>query len=204
MITHRDKGSDGEMARLSNRIGRIGYRISQFWQGLRATIEPEELARVAKLLPPAAFPLFAQMPRDAQRHSLNVLQGVHTAGYSDADLAIAALLHDCGKVAAVQGGVALGLWLRGPLVVMDAILPTLAERLAAPEPTSGWRYTLYVQREHPAIGAIWAAEAGCSALSCWLIANHQAVAAHVDVSQIAQGELARQLLLALQQADNGN
>lgn len=182
---------------------RLGYRISQFWQGLRATVEPEDVARVAELLPPAAFPLFTQMPRDAQRHSLNVLEGVQTAGYQDADLAVAALLHDCGKVAAAQGGVELGLWLRGPLVVLEAVLPQVARRLASPLPTSGWRYTLHVQHEHPAIGAEWAAQAGCSALSCWLIANHQASADAVDASKLAQGDQARHLLVVLQRADNG-
>lgn len=185
-------------------MARLSYRISQFWQGLRATVGPEDLARVATLLPPAAFPLFMQMPRDAQRHSLNVLESTQAAGVNHADLAVAALLHDCGKVAAAQGGVELGLWARGPLVVLEALLPTLAKHWASSDPASGWRYTLYVQQAHPSIGAAWAMDAGCSALSCWLIAQHQTPVDAVDPSEIGQGEDARQLLIALQQADNGN
>lgn len=184
-------------------MARLSYRIRQFWQGLRATVEPDDLVRVEGLLPPAAFPLFTQMPRDAQRHSLNVLDGVQAAVGDDADLAVAALLHDCGKVAAAQGGVALGLWLRGPLVVVDALLPRLMGRWASANPAHGWRYALYVQRAHAAIGAAWAREAGCSALSCWLIANHQTPLSVLE--QRAEGsEEAWRLLRALQQADDGN
>jgi hypothetical protein len=144
------------------------------------------------------------MPTDAQRHSLNVLATLRATGHDDHDLAVAALLHDCGKVAAERAGVRLGLWVRGPLVVADALLPRLVERWASSQPKDGWRYVLYVQREHAAIGAAWAAQAGCSALSCWLISQHQS---KVDEAQDDQHALARDarvrpLLAALQQADN--
>jgi hypothetical protein len=187
------------------------YRVGQFWRGLRASVSPEEQARVARVLPVAAIPLFTRMPVDAQRHSLNVLASVRATGEDHPDLAVAALLHDCGKVAAAQGGVTLGLWLRGPLVVLEALLPRMAARWAASSPlptrgtswVQGWRYALYVQREHPAIGAHWAAEAGCSPLSCWLIAHHQTpLSALSDAGEV--GEAARVLLARLQQADNGN
>ena len=184
-------------------MARVLYRVGQFWHGLRAQVGPEEMGQVARALPPAALPLFAQMPVDAQRHSLNVLGSVQAAGFAQPDLAVAALLHDCGKVAAAQSGVVLGLWLRGPLVVADALLPRLVGRWASTNPAHGWRYALYVQAEHAAIGAAWAREAGCSALSCWLIANHQTPLS--VLAQRAEGsEEAWQLLRALQQADDRN
>lgn len=158
---------------------------------------------MAKTLPAAAIPLFTHMPVDAQRHSLNVWANVQAAGETHPDLAVAALLHDCGKVAAAHGGVVLGLWLRGPLVLLEALLPQMAARWASPDPAQRWRYALYVQREHPAIGAAWASKAGCSALSCWLIAHHQTPVATL-AGRAGVSDEARRLLAVLQQADDGN
>jgi hypothetical protein len=185
------------------------YRVGQFWRGLRATVTADDWPRVHRVLPAGAVPLFAAMPVDAQRHSLNVLDTLWAAGQQDPNLVVAALLHDCGKVAAEQGGVKLGLWLRGPLVLLNAFLPNLATRWAAPSVSQGWRYVLYVQREHAAIGALWAAEAGCTPLSCWLIAQHQTSLADVTCEENpVPGSLCteevRGLLLALQAADAAN
>ena len=200
-------------------MARLFYRVRQFWQGLSAKITPDDQLWVTLTLPAAAIPLFIGMPVDAQRHSLNVLATLQAAGYNfrdsghgdlrHSDLAVAALLHDCGKVAAAQGGVALGLWLRGPLVVLEALLPAVAARWASPEPPlganlwQGWRYALYVQREHPTIGAAWAADAGCSALSCWLIAHHQTPVATIGAGELVSDETLN-LLAALQAADADN
>jgi hypothetical protein len=184
-------------------MARVLYRIGQFWHGLSARMTPEDHRQVAAILSPAALSLFTQMPPDAQRHSMNVWLSVLAAGYSDPDLAVAALLHDCGKVAAAQGGVELQLWVRGPLVILEALLPKLVAQWASANPEDGWRYALYVQRAHPTIGAVWAAEAGCSALSCWLIAHHQTPLEAVGEIMVG-GDVARVLLAALQEADNGN
>ncbi|MFN8439629.1 MAG: hypothetical protein U0175_02615 [Caldilineaceae bacterium] len=149
------------------------YRLRQFWQGFFARIAPEELQAIQPLLPPDAFALFCRLPRDAQRHSLNVLHDLQQRGPLHPDLAIAALLHDVGKLAADEAGVSINLWLRGPLVLLKALAPALFQRLQSPTPASGWRYALYVSEAHPQIGAKWAHEAGCSALACWLIEQHQ-------------------------------
>jgi len=143
-------------------------------------------------------------------------------------LAVAALLHDCGKEAAAKYGVTLGLWLRGPLVLLDRWFPRLAVRwalsdaafhtgsdfgatansnLAAPHlvrmAVRGWRYALYVQHEHAEIGAQWAKQAGCSPLSCWLIAHHQSRLSTFEDEAALGGEPSR-LLAILQHADDGN
>jgi hypothetical protein len=151
----------------------VYYRLRQFWQGLHAQVSPEEKRRVADLLPAPAVALFGRMPVDAQRHSLNVLYGVQKAGNEQRDLAVAALLHDAGKVAAEDAGVHLGLWLRGPLVLLEHVAPQLLRRWAADDRCYGWRYALYVHLEHPRLGAEQAAACGCSPLACWLIEHHQ-------------------------------
>ncbi len=176
-------------------VQRGGYRLRQFARGLRARVKPAEIAQVARWLPEAAVPLFTAMPVDAQRHSLNVLHTLAKGDAVNADLAAAALLHDCGKVVAARGG-QLGLWQRGPLVLMDRFAPRLITRWQAEVPAQGWRYMLYVQHNHPAIGARWAAEAGCSALTCWLIANHQ-----TPPERLAASPEALALLAALEDAD---
>lgn len=180
---------------------RAQYRVRQFWQGVVARVSPEEHALAARMLPAAALELFERMPADAQRHSLNVLAAVTAIGVAgegeDADLAAAALLHDVGKVAAQDAGVRLGPWLRGPLVLLEAWTPDLLRRAAREDPGSGWRYAVYVHFEHGRLGADMAQQAGCSELTCWLIAHHQ------DRATAGEGgEYRQRLLAALQRADD--
>ena len=180
----------------------VPYRLRQFWRGLHAAVTPAELAAVAVLLPPPAFALFQRMSIDAQRHGLNVWQTVQRAGNGaedlPLDLAAAALLHDVGKAAAEVTGWRINVWWRSLLVLLELVTPQSLNKLALADPQAGWRYLLYVHLAHPAIGAQWAAENGCSALTCWLIAQHQTKAA-------ATGETEQAKLLArLQWADVQN
>lgn len=146
------------------------YRIGQFLNGLGARVSNAEVVDAMRSLPPGGITLFLQLPIDAQRHSLNVLAALERDGALEPDLAAAALLHDCGKMAA-EGHISL--WTRGPLVLLETLLPQVARRLARPEPAGGWRHALWVQQEHAAIGADWARQVGCSKETCWLIAHHQ-------------------------------
>lgn len=152
---------------------RAFWRIRQFVRGVSAHVNADEMLVVSRTLPKAALCRFCQMPLDAQRHSLDVLYTLQRAGYDDPDLSMAALLHDVGKVAGDVAGIALSPWLRGPLVLLDALAPAKMNELASDDPALGWRYLLHVHHSHPAIGAAWAEEDGCSELACWLIANHQ-------------------------------
>jgi hypothetical protein len=176
---------------------RIAYRFQQFVRGLQANVSTEERRTVARLLPAAALALFHQMPVDAQRHGLNVLLTLTTAGYTQPDLAVAALLHDMGKAAAAQAGIPLNLWWRGPLVLLEAVFPQHLHRWCKAEPAAGWRYLLYVHLEHPRIGAEWAQAAGCTPLTCWLIEHHQE-------QNVVALEEQKGLLNALQWADGNN
>jgi hypothetical protein len=178
--------------------GRVRYRLLQFVRGFSAAVSEQEAQQAQAILPCEAWPLFQRMPRDAQRHSLNVLATLRAAGQTDQDLAAAALLHDVGKVAAADAGYRLTLWWRGPLVLIEALAPDWLRHWSAPTPSAGWRYVLYVHQEHPAIGATWAEAAGCSPRTCWLIAHHQ------ERNPALQGEEELQLLRALQWADSEN
>ena len=175
---------------------RARYRLGQFLAGWGAAVTPADRSLVQAVLPPAAAALFAQMPRDAQAHSLAVLKQLQAQGDTSPDLAAAALLHDVGKVAAAQAGAYLGLWLRGPLVLIEAWRPQWLARWAAPEPAPTLRYALYVHIHHPQIGARWAAAAGCTTATCRLIELHQSAAAQASApaslaDQPWQDDLAR-------------
>ncbi len=152
---------------------RARYRVGQFLHGWRASFTDADRRQVAQVLTPAALALFDRMPAAAQAHSGRVLRTLQTSGPTPADLAVAALLHDVGKVAATDAGAYLGLWMRGPVVLLEAFAPALLQRMAAPQPSHSPRYAIHVQLAHPQIGAAWARAAGCSELTCWLIERHQ-------------------------------
>lgn len=172
--------------------------MRQFVRGFTAQVTPADQLILDEALSGEQRQLFERMPVDAQRHSLNVLHDLRNACHDDADLAVAALLHDVGKVAARDAGAYLGLWLRGPMVILEKIAPWSLSKIASPQPSSSWRYAVHVQNEHPQIGARWAKDAGCSELSCWLIACHQQK--QVDGEDSANVAL----LKLLQWADNRN
>lgn len=176
---------------------RVRYRVRQFWAGLLASVQAVDETPAAALLAPDALTLFRRMPLDARRHSLRVLQTLEAEAPVPVDLAVAALLHDVGKVAAREAGAYLGLWLRGPMVLTEAVAPGLLVRLADARPSPSLRYALYVQLHHPEIGAAWARAAGASDLTCWLIAEHQNKARCTDTPEAA-------LLVRLQAADDQN
>ena len=192
--------------------GRVWRRIRQFVQGVTASVSAEELQRAARFLPPAGLTRFRQMPVDAQRHSLNVLSSLQGAGWDDADLAAAALLHDAGKLAAAKAGLRFNAWVRTALVLVDAFAPGLAARLGVEDVKGGWRYLLHVHLTHARIGARWAEADGCSPLTCWLIAHHQDKTGRGDVVLNSPGspepqraaEDRMRLLTALQWADSQN
>ena len=191
---------------------RITRRIRQFVRGVTASVSAEELQRAAQILPPAGLTRFRQMPVDAQRHSLNVLSSLQGAGWDDADLAAAALLHDVGKLAAAKAGLTFNAWVRTALVLMDAFAPGLVARLCVEDAKGGLRYLMHVHLTHARIGARWAEADGCSPLTCWLIAHHQDKAGQADVVLNSSGSPAPQwaeegqmrLLTALQWADSQN
>ena len=176
-------------------LKRARYRVGQFVHGAMACVDAVELAEAHTLLPPDAYCLFAALPVDAQRHSLNVLHALARQATLDVDLASAALLHDVGKLAAAAAGAPIRLWMRGPLVMANRFAPRPLRRFAQRNPRRPWRFAAWVYREHATIGAFLAMDAGCTQRTCLLIALHQ-TAIPADVT----GEFADNLRL-LQQVD---
>ena len=142
----------------------------------------------AAFLPPEQLALFRRMSTADQAHSLRVYQWLLAHGHQQTDLLTAGLLHDCGKSAAH-----LAVWQRTLKVLLKKLAPDRWRKLSAPVPADDWRYPFYILAEHPQIGAQWAQEAGCSSLTCWLIANHE--------KDIPSDHPNTPLLQALQQAD---
>jgi len=174
---------------------RILYRVRQFLGSLWPHITLGEQAELARWLPPLAVALFHQMTLRDQRHSLDVLRRLQAAAPDQPDLLAAALLHDAAKTA--LPGRRVRLHHRVLVVLMQAVWPGSVQQVARDDPRS-WRYPFYLHLHHPGLGARLAEEAGCSALTAWLIRRHQA-----KLTQPPRDEFER-LLALLQGADDAS
>ena len=163
-----------ETTHLSDRKGflkRACYRAEQFFQALTAYVHPEELEIVRDYLPPVGVFLFLSMPRQDQRHSLDVLYSLQQNGFDNPDLLAAALLHDVGKA---EGG-RLRLWHRIIIVLLRATRPDWLVWLGSGTAfyPGSWRHPFYIHLNHPARSALLAESVGCSPLTVELIQRHQ-------------------------------
>src|SRR6187397_3210786 len=113
------------------------HRVEQFLGHVRASVTPAEAATARRLLPDAAWPLFAAMPVADRRHALDVVGRLMAAGADDPDVLAAALLHDGAK------GHRMRLWHRVAGVLMEAVSPRALTRLASPDQGS-WRYPFHL------------------------------------------------------------
>lgn len=165
------------------------YRVRQFVRAIRARVTPAEWAWAGECLPPAALQLFRTLPRQDQRHALDVAHALAESGQTDADLLEAALLHDGGKA-----GAGLTVWHRSIIVLLHRLLPGWLEWLGARD--AGWRRPFWAHLHHPEIGATRAEAAGCAPLTVWIIRWHHRPAESLP----AAGR--RDALLALQRLDD--
>lgn len=177
------------------------YRIGQFLASLWPRVERDERAILIRWLPPRAVDLFYRMPRRDQRHSLDVLYSLRSAGVDQPDLLAAALLHDVGKT--VNPGRPLRLWQRVVVVLLEAIDPELVAVLASDDPDS-LRYPFHAHLCHPELGAALAQEAGCTRLTVELIRWHQSKKGSPVEAEPGRQPALPQLLAWLQAADNVN
>jgi hypothetical protein len=130
------------------------HRVAQFVAHVRARVDPAEEADARRVLPDAAWQLFARMPVADRRHALDVVARLRAAGDDDLDLVIAALLHDVAK------GSRLRLWHRVAGVLLEAVAPSLLRRLASDDAGS-WRYPFHLYLHHGSLSADLAEWAGC-------------------------------------------
>lgn len=148
-----------------------------------------------RYLTPAQMTLFQQMSRSTQLHSLNVLRDV--LAQDDPvphDLAVAALLHDCGK-ARYHAAV----WQKTLVVLMEAFLPGLALRLSADETRLDWlRAPFVLRRYHPGWSATALTTLNAPETVIWLAAHH------ADSPDHWRDHPAYHLLIRLRLADDAN
>lgn len=143
-------------------------RIAQGLAGIFPRLPADRNAILEATLTPAQRAAFLMLPVYDQRHLCRAFRHLRDSGIADTELLRAVLLHDLGK-AALGGRVTL--LDRALNVALDRIAPRTLDRLAR-LPAPRWRRGLALAVHHPRLGAEWAAELGCSARTCWLIAHH--------------------------------
>lgn len=168
------------------------YRVRQFALALGAGLSRQNTDGLDEQLTPAQLELFHSMSSMDQHHCLSVFRALGETGAAETSLLEAALLHDVGKTV---GPVLV--WHRVLAVLTKALAPQLWERIEG-EPGT-WAYPLYVHREHHALGAEMAREAGSSDEVVWLIAHHED-----ELREIKAPTKELKLLTALQAADRVN
>jgi hypothetical protein len=168
------------------------YRLRQFLSAVLARVSPDDVREAEALLPPGARVLFRQMSAADQRHSLAVMRTLRRAGHTDPDLLCAALLHDVAKSATRITPAH-----RTIIVLSRHFAPGVLAWLTRGEP-GGWRRPFVIHRQHPELGAQWAAQAGCSLQTVSLIRRHQEPIPHAALDE------QEQVLIALQRADGVN
>jgi hypothetical protein len=135
-------------------------KVRQFRRHLTGRVVPGERTELAAWLTPAQQRLFDSMHPADQRHGLDVVAALRTAGFDDPDVLLAGLFHDASK------GRATG--------VLPRVLWSLSERygswvLRATDWLPGYRAAFERIRIHPDQSAALAQQAGCTPLTADLI-----------------------------------
>jgi hypothetical protein len=146
-------------------------RLRQGVRALFAFTQPVDEALAARYLDAPLLALFQRMRRSEQLHSLNVLRAVLAGGDTPPALAIAALLHDCGKSRYPTNTLQ-----KTYGVLIRTLWPGWARRLRDHDPASPLVRPLVVAQHHPAWSAAFLEAAGAPADAVWLAAHHQEAA----------------------------
>lgn len=170
----------------------VAQRLRQGVRALFAFSQPVDLDLASQYLTPELLDLFRQMQHSEQLHSLNVQRSVLEQGSVSHDLAVAALLHDVGKVRSP-----LMVWQKTLSVLVRAALPALFQRWSRGSLTNPLQQPFVVYVRHPEWSAEMLAQAGASETAVWLVRHH------ADDAQALQHP-AVQLLKRLQAADDLN
>jgi len=170
------------------------HRLRQGIRALLAFARPVDYTLPAQYLTGSQLELFRRMQRSEQQHGVNVLRDVLDQESSTVgDLAVAALLHDIGKVQQP-----LPVWSKTLAVLVRALLPARFERWSRGNIANRLQRGCIVMVRHPAWGGELAAQSGVSESALWLISHHaDPLAQWRDHPHCA-------LLERLQRADNAN
>lgn len=141
-------------------IGWWGSKVRQFRSHVRARVSPAERAGLGAWLTGPEAALFDGMHVADRRHGLDVVATLRADGVAERDVLVAGLLHDAAK------GRDVGVWPRVAWSLGEAFGPwvvAIARRLP------GFGPALDRLRDHAALSARLAAEAGCSERTVALI-----------------------------------
>jgi exopolyphosphatase/pppGpp-phosphohydrolase len=176
-------------------LGRVLYRVRQFYLALRADADPRDLEQARSVLTPAQMALFTGMQSNERAHAMSVYRQLMVQGETSSDLLAAALLHDVGKSLSP-----LRLWERVLIVLARAVFPAQSRRWGNLPAAGlrGWRRAFVVAEQHPAWGAALAAEASASPRLVALIRLHQ------ELPSTDADPETRRLLSKLQAVDDNN
>ncbi len=171
-------------------ISRLAYRSRQFRNTLLAPCKRIPSEALLPHLTPVQLSLFQRMQPAEQAHAYRIFKRLETAGQTNPDLLVAALLHDMGKILHP-----LSIFDRVIIVLGRRLFPGAARRWAAGTPR-GLRRPFVVAANHAGWGADLASQAGASSLSVELVRRHH------DACISNPGSHTERLLAALQAADN--
>lgn len=171
-------------------LPRLAYRTRQFWNALLSPRRRVETRAISPPLASAQVTLFRRMQLSEQTHAYRVFQRLKAAGHTDADLLVAALLHDVGKTLHP-----LSIFERVAIVLGKRLFPRAVRGQGGGMP--GWlRRPMQVAENHAAWGADLATQAGASPRTVELVRRHQ------DSPPPGADFHADPLLAALQAADD--
>ena len=77
-------------------LGRVLYRVRQFFLALRATVDPQDLEQARSVLTPAQMALFTGMQSSEQAHAMSVYRQLVAQGETSPDLAGGCFTARCG------------------------------------------------------------------------------------------------------------
>jgi len=170
------------------------HRLRQGLRALFAFARPVDDELVGRYLSPDQLSAFKQLRRGEQLHCLNVLRAVLAqADSTPPDLAVAALMHDVGKIRSPQR-----LWQKSIAVLVRTFAPSEFERLSHGDPRRWLNRPFVVYVDHPAWSAEILAQTGASDAAIWLVAHH------ADSAEQWRNHELFPLLQRLQAADDTN